>query len=253
MSDSLWSYGLQYTRLPFPSLSPWVCSNSCPLSQSYYLNISSSAVPFSFCIQSFPASESFPMSWLFTSDSQSIGASTSASVLPMNIQGWFLLGLTGLISCCPRDSQESSPAPTIWRHQFFSTQLSLWSSSHIHTWLLEKIIALTIRTFVGKVRSLLFIAFLSRSKHLLISWLQSLSAVGRNQNGSWDRKWYGWMDTLVVSHIWIKALETRRKLCQDLREQHSRQRKEEIQKVEMSMVICRTQRRPRRLEDSREG
>ena len=82
MSDFLWPHEMQHARLPFPSLSPGLCSNSCPVSQWCYITISSSATPFSFCLQSFPASGSFPMSWLFTSGGQSIGA--SASVLPMN-------------------------------------------------------------------------------------------------------------------------------------------------------------------------
>ena len=85
--------GLQRARLLHPSLTPWVCSNSYPLSQWCYLTISSSATPFSSCSLSFPASGSFPMSWLFASGGQNIGASASASVLPMNIQGWFPLGL----------------------------------------------------------------------------------------------------------------------------------------------------------------
>ena len=93
-SDSLWCHGLQHPRLPCPSQSPGVCLNSCLLSQWGHQTISSSVIPFS-CSQSFPASESFPMNWLFTSSGQSIGASTSASVLPVNIQGWFPLGLTG--------------------------------------------------------------------------------------------------------------------------------------------------------------
>ena len=89
-----------------------------------------SSVRFSSCPQSFPASGSFPVSRPFTSGGQSIGASASASVLPMNIQGWFPLGLTGLISLHPRDSQESYP--TVQKHEFFSTQTSLWSNFHIH-------------------------------------------------------------------------------------------------------------------------
>ena len=109
MSDSLWLHGLQHTRLPCPSLTPGVCSNSHPLSWWCYTTISSSVTPLS-CPQSFPASESFPMSRLFASGGQSTGASASASVLPMNIQGWFPLGWTGLVPCSPRDSQESSPA-----------------------------------------------------------------------------------------------------------------------------------------------
>ena len=98
MYDSLWPHALQHARLPCPSPSPRVCSNSCPLSQWCHPTMSSSVVPFSSCPQYFPASRSFPMSWLFASDGQSAGASASASVLPMNIQGWFPLGLTGLIS-----------------------------------------------------------------------------------------------------------------------------------------------------------
>ena len=115
----------------------WVCSNSCPLSQWCYLTIASSVIPFSFCLQSFPASGSFPLSWFSASGGQSIRASASATVLLMDIQGWFPLGLTGLIFCCPRDSQVFS-SPTIWKYQFFDTQSSLWSSSHIYMWLLEK-------------------------------------------------------------------------------------------------------------------
>ena len=98
MSDSLQPHGLQHTRLLCPSLPPGVCSNSCPVSQWCHLTISSSATLFSFCLQSFPASGSFPVSWLFESGGQTIGASASSSVLPMNIQDWFPLGLTGLIS-----------------------------------------------------------------------------------------------------------------------------------------------------------
>ena len=111
MSNSLQLCGLQHARLPCPSLSPRVCSNSCPLSQWYYLNIVSSATHFSFCLQSFPASGSFLMSRLFASGGQTIGASASASVLQMNIQGWFPFGLTCLIFSSPRDSQESFLVP----------------------------------------------------------------------------------------------------------------------------------------------
>ena len=98
MSNSLWSHGLQHSRLPCPSLSPRVCSDSCLLSQWCYPTISSSATLFFFCLQSFPVSGFFPMSWLFASGGQNIGASASASILPMNIQGSFLLGWTGWIS-----------------------------------------------------------------------------------------------------------------------------------------------------------
>ena len=98
MSNSLWPHGLQHTRLPCPSPSPGVCSNSCPLSQWCHPTISSSVVPFSSCPQSFPASGSFPMSQPFASGGQRIGVSVSASVFTMNIWVWFPLGLIGLIS-----------------------------------------------------------------------------------------------------------------------------------------------------------
>ena len=114
---------------------------------------------------------------------QSIGSSASTSVLPMNIQGWFPLGWTGWISLQSKGLSRVFSNTTVQKHQFFSTQLSLWSNSHIHTWLLEKPLSLTIWTLVGKVVSLLFmlsrfaIAFLPRSKCLLISWLKSPSVV----------------------------------------------------------------------------
>ena len=98
VSNSLRPRGLQHTRLPCPSPTLGACSKSCPLSQWCHPAISSSVVPFSSCLQSFPASGSFPMSQFFASDGQSIGVSASASVLPMYIQDWFPLGLTGLIS-----------------------------------------------------------------------------------------------------------------------------------------------------------
>ena len=110
MSNSLWPHGLQHVRLPYPSPSPIVCSNSCPLSQWCHPTISSSVIPFFSCPQSFPASESFPMSQFFTPGVQSITVSASASVLPVNIQDWFPLGLTGWISLQSKGiSQESSP------------------------------------------------------------------------------------------------------------------------------------------------
>ena len=141
-------HGLQHTRLPCPSLSPGVCSNSCPLSQWCHPTISSSATFFSSCPQSFPAgsfpmsqglfrwgssqSGSFPMSQLFTSGGQSIGAWSSASVLPMNIQDWFPSGLTGWISLQSKGLSRVFSSTTVQRHQFFGTQPSLWSNSHIH-------------------------------------------------------------------------------------------------------------------------
>ena len=125
MSDSLWPHGLQHARLHCTSLSPRVCSNSCPLSQWCHPTISSSVLPFSSCLQSFPASGSFLMSWLFASGGQSIGASATATVLPMNIQGWFPLGWTGLISLQSKRLSRVFSNTTVQKHQFFSTQLSL--------------------------------------------------------------------------------------------------------------------------------
>ena len=120
---SVVSNGLQYARLSCPSPTPRACSNSCPSSQWYHSTISSSVVPFSTCLQSFPASGSFPMSQFFASGGQSIGASVSASVLPMDIQDWFPLGLTVWSPCSPRDSQEFSNT-TVQKHQFFGFQPS---------------------------------------------------------------------------------------------------------------------------------
>ena len=139
VSDSLWPHGLQHTRLPCPSPSARAYSNSHPLSWWCHPTISSSVVPFSSCLRSFPASESFRMIQLFTSGGQSIGASTSASILPVNIQYWLpLTSLTGLISLQSKGLSRVFSSTTIWKHQFFGAQLSLSSNSHIHTWLLEK-------------------------------------------------------------------------------------------------------------------
>ena len=138
LSDSLWSLGLQHARLPYPSLSLAVCSNSCPLSQWCHTTISLSVAPFSSCSQSFPASDSSPMSWLFASGVQSTRASASASVLPINIQGWFYLGLTGLISLLFKELSSVFSNITVPKHKFFSTLPSLWSNSHICPWLQGK-------------------------------------------------------------------------------------------------------------------
>ena len=138
LSDSSWQHGLQHARLPCPTLFSRVYSNSCPLSRWFHPTNSLSIVPFSSCPQSFPASRSFPMSWLFTLGDQSTGVSASALVLLMNIQDWFPLGLTGLISLLSEGSSGVFSSTKIWKHQFFGTQPSLWSSSHIYTWLLEK-------------------------------------------------------------------------------------------------------------------
>ena len=138
ISDSLQHHGLLPTRPLCPPLSPRVCSNSCSLSWWCYLTISSSATPFSFCLQSFPPSVSFPISCLFTSGGQSIRALASASVLSMNIQDWFPLGWTGWISLQSNGLSRVFSNTTVQKHQFFSTQPCLWSNFHIHTWLLEK-------------------------------------------------------------------------------------------------------------------
>ena len=128
VSDSLQPHGLQHARLPRPSPSSRACSNSCPLSWWCHPTISSSVVPFSSRLQSFPASGTFPMSWLFSSGDQSVGA--SASVLPMNIQDWFPLGLTGLVSLLSKGLSRVFSSTTIQKLQFFSIQPSLWSNSH---------------------------------------------------------------------------------------------------------------------------
>ena len=122
----------------FPVLhhAPRICPSSCPLNQWCHPTISSS-VAF-FCLQSFPASGSFPMSQLFTSDGQNTGASASASVLPMNIQDWFPLGWTSWISLLSKGLSRVFSNTAVQKHQFFSAQLSSQSNSHIHTWLLEK-------------------------------------------------------------------------------------------------------------------
>ena len=138
MSNSLRPHGLQHSRLPHPSQTPGAYSNSCPLSRWCHPTISSFIVPFSSCLQSFPASGSFQMSQFFTSGGQSIGVSAPASVLPMTIQDWFPLGLTGWISLQSKGLSRVFSNTTVQKHQFFGVQLSLWSNSHIHTWLLEK-------------------------------------------------------------------------------------------------------------------
>ena len=138
MSDSLWSHGLQHARLTCPSLSPGACANSRLLSQWCHPTISSSVIPFSSCLQSFPASGPFLLSQLVTSGGQSIKASASASVLPINIRDWFPLGLTGLISLQSKGLSRVFSNTTVLRHQFFSAQSFLLPSSHICTWLPEK-------------------------------------------------------------------------------------------------------------------
>ena len=133
MSDSLQPHGLKHTRLPCSSPTPRACSNSCPLSWWWHPTISSSVIlsssviPFSSCLQSFPPGP-FPTSQFFTSSGQSIGVSASASVLPMNIQDWFPLGFTGLISWQCKGLSRVFSNTTVQKHPIFSTQPSLWST-----------------------------------------------------------------------------------------------------------------------------
>ena len=120
VSNSLWPHGLQHTRPPCPSPTPGVYSNSCPLTWWCHPTVSSSVIPFSPCLQSFPASGSFLRGWLFTSGGQSIAASASASVVPMNIQDWFPLGLTGWISLQSKGLSRVFFNTIVQKHQFFS-------------------------------------------------------------------------------------------------------------------------------------
>ena len=136
--DSFKPHGPQHARAPCPSPTPGVYSNSCPLSQWCHPTISSSVIPLSGCLQTFPTSESFPVSQFFASGGQSIGVSASASVLPMNTQDWSPLEWTGWISLQSKGLSKVFCIISFQKHQDFSAQLSLWSNSHIHTWPLEK-------------------------------------------------------------------------------------------------------------------
>ena len=138
MYDYLWPHGLQYSGPPCPSPTPRVYSNSCPLTWWCHPTISSCVIPFSSCLRSFPELGSFPMSQFFASGGQSVGVSASALALPMNIQDWFPLGLTGWISLPSKGLSRVFSNSTVQNHRFFGTKLSLQSNSHIHTWLLEK-------------------------------------------------------------------------------------------------------------------
>ena len=210
MPDSLWPHALQHARLPCPSLSPGLCWNSSSLSQWCCPTISSSIAPSpsapnpSQCQGLFnethlhwvsdavqpshpllpclfqppvlPSARVFSVSQVFAASGQSIGASALASVFPVNIQGWFPLGLTGLITLQSKGLSRVFSSTTIQEHQLFGAQTSLWSSSHICI-TTRKTMALTIQIFVSKLMSLLFntlfrflIAFLPRSKHSQILW-----------------------------------------------------------------------------------
>ena len=154
MSDSLQPHGLQHAKPPCLSPTPWDYSNSYPLRRWCHPAISSSVVPISSCHQSLPASESFPMSWLFSSGGQSIGP--SASVLPMNIQDWFPLGWTGWISLLFKGLSRVFSNTTVQKHQFLGTQAFFIVQLSYPCMTTGKTIALTRRTFVGKVTPLLF-------------------------------------------------------------------------------------------------
>ena len=138
VSDSLQLHESQHIRPPCPSPTPEVHPNPCPSSWWCHPTISSSVVPFSSCSQSLPASESFPMSQLFTSGGQSTGVSALASVLPKKSQGWSPSEWTGWISLQSKGLSRVFSNTTVQKHQFFGAQLSLYSNSHIHTWPLEK-------------------------------------------------------------------------------------------------------------------
>ena len=156
MCDSATCCWLQQVRPPCPSPTPGVYSNSCPLNRWCHPAISSSVIPFSSSLQSFPASGSFPMSQFFASGGQSIGVSASTSVVPMNIQDWFSLGWTGWISLQSKGPSRVFSNTTVQKHLFFGAQPSSQSDSQHPYMTIGKTIALTRRTLVGKVMSLLF-------------------------------------------------------------------------------------------------
>ena len=181
--NCLQPHGLQHVRLPCPSSTPGAGSNSGPLSLWCHPTISSYIIPFSSCLQSCPALGSFPVSEFFASGGQSTGVSASASVLPMNTQDWFPLGWTDWISLQSKGLSRVFSNSTVEKHHLFGTQPSFTVQLSHPYMTTAKTIALTRRTFVGKIMSLLFnmlsrlvIAFIPRSKRLLISWLQSPSA-----------------------------------------------------------------------------
>ena len=182
VSDSLRPHGLQHARPPCPSSTLGAYSNSCPSSWWCHTTVSSSVIPFS-SLQSFPASRSFQMSQFFASGDQSIGASASASALPMNIQDWFLLGLTGLISLqskrlssifsTPQLESISSLVLSLFSDQTLTSVHDYWqNNSFDYMQICQQSMSLLFSTL-----SRFLIAFLWRSKCLLISWLQSPSSV----------------------------------------------------------------------------
>ena len=188
MSNSLQPLGLQHTRPTCPSPTPRVYSNSCPIESvmpSNHLILCHPLLLLPSINRSFPttSNRSFPKSQFFASDGHSIEVSAAASVFPMNIQGWFPLGLTDCISFQSKGLSRVFSNTTVQKHQFFSAQPSFMVQLSHPYMTTRKTTAFTTWIFVGKVLSLLLnmlfrsvIAFLSRSKRLLISWLQSPSA-----------------------------------------------------------------------------
>ena len=170
MSNSLRPHGVQHTRLPCPSPIPRACSNSS--SRWYHPTIASSVIPFSSCLQSFLASGSFLMNQFFVSGGQSIGASASASVLPMTIQDWSPLGWTGWISLLSKGLSSAFSNTAVQNHQFLGTQLSLWSNSHILTWLhtyinsFVLIIEFLVQKFAFQISKYIFVRVYSLSPEL---------------------------------------------------------------------------------------
>ena len=179
----MWLHRLQHTRLPCPSPTPGACSNSCPSSWWCHPTISASIVSFSSCLQSFLASGSFPVRQFFTSGGQSIEALASASILPMNIQDWFPLGVTGWISLQFKGLSRVFSSTTVWRHQFFAlsffycpalTSIQDYWKNHSFD---QMDICQQVMSLLFNMLSRLVIAFLLRSKCLLILWLQPPSSV----------------------------------------------------------------------------
>ena len=163
MSNSLGPHALQHARLPCPSPSPGACSSLCPLSHWCHPAISSSVVSISSCPQFFPASGSFPESQLFTSGWQSIGASVSASVLPVNIQGWFPLELTRLISLLSKGLLGVFSSTTVWKHKFFGAQPKLEKPE---LWLYTLLLARFVIAFLSRS----IFSFHGCSHHLQWFW-----------------------------------------------------------------------------------
>ena len=193
MSDSLWPHGLQHARPPCPSPTPRAYSNSCPSRRGCHPTILCSVIPFSSCLQSFPTSGSFPMSRFFTSGGQSIGV--SASVLPTNIQDWFPLGWTGLISLSPRDSQESSSTPQFKRISSLVLSL-LYHQTHIH-WVDDAI--QPSHPLLPPSTSVLNLS----QPRLGMSWL--LTSGSQSTGGSvLPRNIQGWFSS---SHVWMWELD----------------------------------------------